>query len=291
MAKSSPATHVHYHRPDTPEPYVIAPVAMVEYDPERPLSPAARLVRIFLRALATRPRWTIYIAHVQRAMHITEAKWVSVRRELEAQGYYRAVKLRTPEGKWEWQHHIYEIPMDPANAKTIPPETGNGGTMDGQAGDTRSPTPCITTSRSSIAREREPAPPAAAGMQKSKVKRVLHGMVCWCADEVADAERIAATYEPEDVAAAVAQLLAGKSYPGHVEAAIQSNIKARKDLGAANRGHRGTSMKDPIETPLQSEMRYIEQMHRYGRFTDDERDRERAKAIAKHGSRNKDGSP
>jgi hypothetical protein len=291
MAERPKTTQLHYHGPDRPEPYAIVPVAMFEYDPSRPLSPAARLVRIFLRVLAYRPGWTIYVSHVQRAMRISEAKWASVRRELEAQGYFRSVRSRTADGKWEWQHHVFEAPVNPGVAKAIPPEAGDGGSMDGQQGNTHSLTVRITTPRSSIARERRPVPAAAVGAREPKVKRVVHGMVCWSAAEAADAERIAAVHAPGDVAAAIAGLPAGKSFPGHVEAAIHSKISARTGSGAARPVHGGAGTKGFVESALLRDLRYIEQMHAYGKFSDEARDQERAMAIAKHESRCKDARP
>lgn len=291
MAERPKTTQLHYHGPDKPEPYAIVPVAMFQYDPSRPLSPAARLVRIFLRVLAHRPCWTIYVSHVQRAMHISESKWARVRRELEAQGYFRSVRSRTTEGKWEWQHHVFETPVNPEVAKTIPPKAGDGGSMDGQQGDTRSLTVRITTPRSSIARERKPVPAATANAREPKVKRVVHGMVCWTANEAADAERIAAVHTSEDVAAAIAGLPAGKSFPGHVEAAIHSKISTRNGPNAARSTHVGAGTKGFAENALLRDLRYIEQMHAYGRFSDEVREQERARAIAKHESRCKDAEP
>ncbi|MHA6203985.1 hypothetical protein ACXU4B_06155 [Dyella soli] len=96
---------------------------IAEYDPARPLTPLARLVRIHPHDLSTRRKvdgksWDIRISHVMGSMHISEAQWVRARRELEAHGYYRAERQRHENGKWQWIHHAYEDPQQPG--QTIP---------------------------------------------------------------------------------------------------------------------------------------------------------------------------
>lgn len=264
---------------------------MLEYDPTRPLSPAARLLRIYLQDLAARPGWTIYVAQVQRALHLSEASWASLRRELEAQGYYRAVKLRTSEGKWVWHHHIYQSPVDRAAAKAIPPDFRDGGAMDGHGGDKSTSTERITTRCNSTARTRKVTTDAAPCSSKSKVKRVIHGIVCWDIDEVADAERIASSFKPSDIAAAVASLPAGKSFPRRVEAAIKHSLEQSKSSKHPSPRQSAVSLAERIDSRLERDLRYYAQMQRYGQLTAEEHDRERANAIAKYGSQHGEGSP
>ena len=89
---------------------------IAEYDPTRPLTTLARLVRIHLHDLSTRRKsdgqaWDIRVSNILGSMRISEAQWSRARRELEAQGYYRAERQRLANGKWQWTHYAYEDPQ------------------------------------------------------------------------------------------------------------------------------------------------------------------------------------
>ncbi|MBB6243713.1 hypothetical protein HDE79_003188 [Rhodanobacter sp. MP1X3] len=89
---------------------------IAEYEPSRPLSPLARLIRVHLHDLSSRRKkdgspWEIIVEQIQRSLRLNEAQWVRARRELEAHGYYRAERQRRPNGKWQWIHHAFEDPQ------------------------------------------------------------------------------------------------------------------------------------------------------------------------------------
>lgn len=104
---------LHYHLSPTPAPYAITPVSMLEFDPARPLDEGARLLRVYLHCLASRPNWQIYVGQVCRALRLTPERWRAARKQLEAQGYYKAHRHRGIGGKWEWSFHVYESPQPP----------------------------------------------------------------------------------------------------------------------------------------------------------------------------------
>lgn len=96
--------------------FFMPPRGIAEYNPARPLSPLARLVRIHLHDLSTRQKadkspWDIRVSNVIGTMRISETQWARARRELEAQGYYRSERKRHSDGKWQWIHHAFEEPQ------------------------------------------------------------------------------------------------------------------------------------------------------------------------------------
>lgn len=106
---------LQYHHASRPAPYIMAPVAMLEFDPDHPLDEGARLLRVYLHGLAGRPGWQIYVSQVCRALRLSPARWRAARKQLETQGYYRATRRRGAAGKWEWSHHVYELPQPRAD--------------------------------------------------------------------------------------------------------------------------------------------------------------------------------
>src|SRR6185312_5075064 len=87
-AMSGSGTCLTYVDRTKPDPYIMSPRDMIEYDEASPLTPTARLVRMYLHDLSRRPGWKIYVAQVQRALGLSPGVWVRARRELEAAGYY-----------------------------------------------------------------------------------------------------------------------------------------------------------------------------------------------------------
>ena len=115
------------YRPSASSGFFMSPRGIAEYEPSRPLSERARLVRIELRDISTRPRklggtWDIRIGYVQDKLAISEPQWRAARRELEAAGYYLAVRLHGAGGKWEWRHVVYEDAQTPGQLAEIEAE-------------------------------------------------------------------------------------------------------------------------------------------------------------------------
>ncbi|MGN6120561.1 MAG: hypothetical protein ACTHOA_12710 [Rhodanobacter sp.] len=200
-----------------PDPFIMSPRDMIEYDETRPLSPTARLVRMYLHDLSRRPGWTIYVAQVQRALGLSPGAWVRARRELEAAGYYRAQRTQAPgSGKWEWWHFVYRDPHELPSAakKTIPPNSMDGSSIHGFTADKRTTTLRSTTTRSSITQTHDSAASAAANDRRRakpqpKVWQVRpSGIVCWYPDDHASAEIIEATTPPDVLAATVVAIRA-----------------------------------------------------------------------------------
>lgn len=107
-------TEIEYHHAAERAPYVMVPVAMLEFDPARPLDEGARLLRVYLHGLASRPGWKVYVGQVCRALRLTRARWRAARKQLETQGYYRATRTRGADGKLAWRIDVYELPQSPA---------------------------------------------------------------------------------------------------------------------------------------------------------------------------------
>jgi len=221
-----------------PDPYIMSPRDMIEYDEASPLTPTARLVRMYLHDLSRRPGWKIYVAQVQRALGLSPGVWVRARRELEAAGYYRAQRMQIPgSGKYEWRYFVYRDPHEmPATAKkAIPPKSMDGPSNDGFRGDIRTLTQRSTTTRSSIGHARDSAVGAAASDQRQakpqlkKWQERPSGIVCWYPDEHPSAERIEAATPSDEIAAAVTAIRAsGKDpVPGRVTREIQHARAAR----------------------------------------------------------------
>lgn len=247
-------------RPE-PEPYIMGPRSMLELNPARPLSIAARLVMFYLCDLAGRPGWTIYVAHVIRVLGITNCVWVRVRRELEAAGHYRAEKLRDPNtGRWVWRHYVYRDPITPPPplGKAVPsrapllskestrPKSMDGTSINGCEGDIRSNTSLIPTERSSM-NVSAPTRHAAANDQQTHPRKKARrerpsGIVCWYGEDHESAQQIEVAHSPTEVSDAVAAIrLAGKDpVPGLVKKEIQraqtlhekaAKAKEREDSG------------------------------------------------------------
>jgi hypothetical protein len=311
MAKTIGATELIYHGPDEPEPYINTPRNLIEVDPSDPNPPSAwvRITRIYLRDLARRPasanrdgKWKIRVDHVRKMLGLSEKRWVTIRRELEARGLYRAEKTRTVKGKWEWQHHVFETPRFPhppvsGGWGTIPPKTVDGRTTDAEVRDIRSTTPRTTTPRSSsIARTRDSVAGAAAEKPKQQGQERPSGIKCYDNDDHRKAERIEATYPCEEISDGVAvarKKLNSKGKPlqptpGVVEAEILLARAAREQAERTKtRGGTGCSPPVPPNRSLREELQYIDQMHAYGRFTDAEREQQRVAAKSKFaGQRN-----
>lgn len=111
--------------------------------------------RLVLGWLIGRPDgWEVRVGVVQRKIGLSERRWVTVRKELEALGYLRQIRRQNAEGKFVWEHIVSDTPMidepepegdettippkpqDGLNTrKTIPPKTMDGSSMHGQRGD------------------------------------------------------------------------------------------------------------------------------------------------------------
>lgn len=234
-----------------PDPFITSPRDMIEYNKGHPLSPTARLVRMYLHDLSRRPGWTIYVAQVQRALGLSPGVWVRARRELEAAGYYRAQRIQAPgSGKWEWRHVVYRDPheLPPAVKKSIPPKSMDGLSIYGSTADKRTTTQRITTTRSSITHAHDSAVDAAASDQRRVQSQPKvwqerpSGIVCWYPDDRVSAEVIEATTPPDVLAVAVVAIRAvGKDpVPGLVIRECQrarfvrdkaEKVKARETSG------------------------------------------------------------
>lgn len=111
--------------------------------------------RLVLGWLIGRPDgWEVRVGHVQHVLGLSERRWVTVRKELEALGYLRQIRRRNAEGKFLWEHIVSDTPMisdpepegdessippkpqdGPEARKTIPPKPMHGSSMHGQRGD------------------------------------------------------------------------------------------------------------------------------------------------------------
>lgn len=87
--------------------------------------------RAILAYLVGRPDgWTVFVAHIQRTLGISEAIWRSARRELQACGYFEQRRTRGEGGKWVWTHLVHDEPITPP---TIPKKSMDGDASHGEA--------------------------------------------------------------------------------------------------------------------------------------------------------------
>lgn len=106
-------------------PWAASPVHVLE---DARLSPAARLVLVYLLGLAARPGWTIRVAQAQRALGLPQGRWQRARRELESVGYYSARRERDAAGRLRWVHEVTDEP-------TIGAFSTDGGSTGGKPTD------------------------------------------------------------------------------------------------------------------------------------------------------------
>ena len=128
--------------------------------------------------------------------------------------------------------------------------------------------------------------PASAAAAKKKVRRQRKsGIVTWLHDDADEAEMIEANEPETEVQAAVAALVTrGKDpVPGLVGREIQQARAGRVAAERAKARGTGCSPTVPVSATrdLRNELAYIEQMHRYRKFSDEERDQHIAAARAK----------
>lgn len=113
VKRQADSTQTVEYRPGGSTGFFQAPRGMAEFDPTRPLSDRARLIRVELQDISTRPRkgggtWEIRIGYVQDKLGLNEKQWRAARQELEAAGYYLAVRLNGDGGQWVWRHVAFE---------------------------------------------------------------------------------------------------------------------------------------------------------------------------------------
>lgn len=241
-------------RPET-EPYIMGPRSMLEQNPARPLSIVARAVMLYLYDLSRRPKWTIRLAHVLRALDISSDVWTRVRRELKAAGRYRAEKLQDPKtGKWVWQHYVYSDPITPPpprrgksvplsvpllSKESIPPKSMDGTSINGCEGDIRSNSSLIPTERSSMDASAPTAHAAADDQQSHPRKKTRRerpsGIVCWYGEDHESAQQIEVAHSATEVSEAVAKIvLRGKDpVPGLVKKEIKHAQASREKAAQA----------------------------------------------------------
>lgn len=111
--------------------------------------------RLVLGWLIGRPNdWVVHVGYVQYTLGLSERRWVTIRKELQAMGYLRQIRRRNEDGKFVWEHIVSDTPMlsdpkPPSNdnaiptkqqdgsksQKAIPPKTMDGSAMHGECGD------------------------------------------------------------------------------------------------------------------------------------------------------------
>ncbi len=135
---------------------------------------------------------------------------------------------------------------------------------------------------------------AAAAPKKNDCRRapLPSGIVCYTDDDPTEAERVEATYSAEEISAGVKsarQKLNArgnplKPTPGTVENEIL--LARAEDRKKVERAKSGTGCSPPVPVSaahdLRNELAYIEQMHSYKKFSDDERDQQIAAARARY---------
>lgn len=79
--------------------------------------------------------WDYYVTQIQRALGISEARWVRMRKELEGAGYYRQRKVRTAAGRIGWEIVVSDTPEEPDTAEVRSGNTAPGTTIPGKPMD------------------------------------------------------------------------------------------------------------------------------------------------------------
>jgi len=94
--------------------------------------------RLVLGWLIGRPDgWEVRISYVQRVLGLTKPRWTKARKEMEAWGYLKQVKRRSPNGKFVWEHTITDMPT--LSAETMVRKSTHGKSIDGKPDDITTP--------------------------------------------------------------------------------------------------------------------------------------------------------
>lgn len=89
-------------------PWAAVPTHVLE---DRRISLQARMVLSYMLDLARRPNWVIRLDnHVLPILGVSPDRWRSIRRELEAIGYYRRSETRGANGRISYEHLITDDP-------------------------------------------------------------------------------------------------------------------------------------------------------------------------------------
>lgn len=226
--------------------------------------------------------------------------------ELVAKGLV-VVTSRPPKHDGSQSSHGYQLMLDSGGSVSPPP----AGRQDVTAPVTQVSPPPVTpvspkpsyipvnlsSSSTCSPRGREHVPActqskaAAAAPKKNDPRRVRpSGIVCYTEDDPMEAERVEATYSPDEISTGLKsarQKLNGRGKPlqptpGVVEAEI---LLTRADRKKAEQARSGTGCSPPVPVSvtntLQNELAYLRQMHEYGQLTAAEFDERKAAAQAR----------
>ncbi|MFZ2627449.1 MAG: hypothetical protein WAX67_01040 [Rugosibacter sp.] len=131
-------------KPRNVRPYSSVPDSILT---DKSLSTTARLTLAYM--IGRGESWVFYVRQVQTALGLSESRWASVRRELEAAGYLKQVRRQvTVEdkaidkekvlGRWIWEIEVYDTPTTPENStheNSIHGKLMDGKPVHGKPGD------------------------------------------------------------------------------------------------------------------------------------------------------------
>ncbi|TAM92662.1 MAG: hypothetical protein EPN40_14240 [Rhodanobacteraceae bacterium] len=258
------------------DPWASVPIRLMEASSG--LTPESRLALIYMLDLGRRPGWTVYVSHVVRALGLRRDRWRRMRRELEAGGYFHAVRRHGAGGRWAWEFHLTDWPTD--DVSTIDGFANDGDADDGKPDDKHNSTLSSSTGLTkreaaarAIASEAQSRPDAAssggkgaaATAQQKKKPGSPHpevdGVRVYPSTD--DAERLDACRERvgTEILGALVARLPRPVYVSEVEAVVGAYLADRAREAADADRHRRA--REPCETPEEASRRAAEQMREY----------------------------
>ena len=243
--------------------------------------------------------WVLRKADICRRCRIGDHAWKKAIKELTAANLYRLERgsfqagskndQGDPIGGQQFVVHVFYWPgaLDSPVAAAAPPKVpGRVAAQSVSAVRLAAARVSGGARKNKIYREKEaeeaPRAPAAAQSKKIRIQR-KSGIVTWLEEDVAQAEIIEAKEQETDVreaADALAEL--GKDpVPGLVQRQIQQARARRIEKERAKARGTGCSPPVPVSLTLSDELKYIEQMYIYKKFSEAERDQHIAEARAR----------
>jgi hypothetical protein len=167
-------------------------------------------------------------------------------RELRNCGYVVVRRIQGTRGQWRTETVVFDTPQftevgfpDAGCPDSGPPDAGEPDSIqeyrenNQQAAASRASAEAATRNAAAAPVEISSTPPRAAGGKRRRMRASC--IVTWTPDDEAEAVRIEADLPPEDVAAAVAALLAAGKQP--VPGLVAEEIERRERLRAAEKRH------------------------------------------------------
>lgn len=199
------------------------------------LSWGARVVLAWM--VGRSPDFELYIWYVRKVFRLSETQWVRYRRQMQREGYFHQRREKDTSGKFRWVNIVSDTPEFSQSAheptKQAEPSHRDGGdgkpsggtASNGEAGD-KPALPPTNLSNTKQKQQQASVREDLADARKKK-RRVIHGIVCWDNDDVAEVARLILEYGEESTQAAVSALHAkgNEPLPSRVQRVLEADAR------------------------------------------------------------------